>query len=111
MKVLLIAIFFATTLHAQTTTGWCSPIFINSPINAPLTINCNGVDPGIVAALKKKLAGEQITARDMQRRYEEIQQEINIFISQYRELEKKIGQYELLPEEKRRAEELLHDGK
>jgi tetratricopeptide (TPR) repeat protein len=111
MKSILIAIFFATTMHAQTTSGWCSPIFINSPINAPLTINCNGVDPGIVAALKKKLAREQVTTRDLRRRYAQVQQEINTFILQYRELEKKLSQYELLPEEKRRAEELLRDGK
>ncbi len=56
------------------TSGWCSPVFIN--VNGPVNVTCKGVDPRALAVLNRNLGGlklnykqKEAEANDWAKRY------------------------------------------
>lgn len=84
-----------------TTNGWCSPVFVN--VSGPVSVKCEGVDPGAVAALNKQLAAMKLGRRDAL-------QQANEWAERYRGLQKELQKDSDDSEVAKKAEADLHEG-
>ncbi len=101
----LFAVLGAVTGAAQqlqiTTTGWCSPVFVN--VSGPVTVKCEGVDPQAMAALNR-----QLTARKLGEKA--AVQEADEWAERYHVIKKELAEVDDT-ESARKAEEDLREGK
>ncbi len=83
------------------TSGWCSPVFVN--VKGPVTVTCNGVDPQALAALNRQLDELKVDNQEKVQR-------ANEWADRYRILLKKLKEESDGSEIARQAEQDLRQG-
>jgi len=91
----------ASTPVNQVTHGWCSPAVAN--VTGDVTINCQGIDPKIVAVLNNVL-------RVKDKQLTEAVNLANDWIARYQQLESSFSQIDNPSEQEKLAYELLKEG-